>query len=200
MKILFYLFLLFCTISLLEGQNLRTDELFWDKSRDLTSEDFDIITDDEVNPIKSTVIISWELKGFSVFSKNFNQNVTNKMIRSASVINPNIADIDELLYYQQINFDLAEIYARKMRKDLFIYRSKLWKGFEQATELLNTHLAEYSKVQILMERETNSGEVDDKVKYWKDLIQMELDKTQQYDFQNTSKIDLEKDFKTNPLF
>ncbi|MGA9211435.1 hypothetical protein [Kaistella sp.] len=196
LQIVFVLF----TISFFQSQILKPDEIIWDKSRKLSTDDFHIKTDDTLSPIRSTVIISWELMGFSVFNKNFNQNVTTKIIKSASLVTPNLSNVEQLLDYQQTIFDLAEIYARKMRKDLFLNKSKLWKGLNFVSEILNEHLNEFHKVQLLMDRQTNSGNDADKLKYWQDLIKTELNKTQQYDYQNKAKINPEKDDTENPVF
>ena len=200
MKNLIYLFFVLFTSNFFQSQVLNDDELLWDQSRKLNVEDFQIKTDDTLNPIKSTVIISWELMGFSVLNKNFNQNVINKIIKSASIINPDLPDIERFIDYQQTTFDLAEIYARKMRKDLYVNKSKLWKGFEFASGILNEQLNEFHRVQVLMERQTNSGNDAERLKYWKDLIKAELIKTQQYDYQNKAKINLEKNDTENPVF
>ncbi|MDQ0477392.1 hypothetical protein [Chryseobacterium sp. MDT2-18] len=196
LQIVFVLF----TIPFFQSQILKPDEIIWDKSRKLSTDEFHIKTDDTLSPIRSTVIISWELMGFSVFNKNFNQNVTTKIIKSASLVNPNLPNVEQLIDYQQTIFDLAEIYARKMRRDLFLNKSKLWKGFDFASEILNEHLNEFHRVQLLMDRQTNSGNDADKLKYWQDLIKTELSKTQQYDYQNKAKINPEKNDTENPVF
>jgi len=200
MKNLLHLFFVFFTISFFQSQVLKPDEIIWDQSRKLSAEDFYIKTDDTLYPIRSTVIISWELMGFSVFNKNFNQNVTNKIINSASLVNPNLPNVDQLIDYQQTTFNLAEIYARKMRKDLFLNKSKLWKGLNFASEILNDHLNEFHRVQLLMDRQTSSGSDTNKLKYWQDLIQTELDKTRQYDYQNKANINPKKDGTENSVF
>ncbi|MGV8914535.1 MAG: hypothetical protein ACOH1X_03705 [Kaistella sp.] len=199
MKALFKIFFTFLTVSFFQSQVLTVDDFLWDQNQKLSVQDFQIKTQDTVNPIKSTLIISWELKGFSVLNKNFNQNVVNKIVRSASVVNENMPNVTQLIDYQQTNFDLAEIYARKMRKDLFLNKSKLWKGFDYASEILKEHLSEFYRVQLLMEIQSNSGNDEEKLNYWKDLIKTELLKTQQYDYQNRAKIVPEKDATSNAV-
>lgn len=199
MKALFKIFFTFLTVSFFQSQVLTVDDFLWDQNQKLSLQDFQIKTQDTVNPIKSTLIISWELKGFSVLNKNFNQNVVNKIVRSASVVNDNMPNVTQLIDYQQTNFDLAEIYARKMRKDLFLNKSKLWKGFDYASEILMEHLSEFYRVQLLMEKQSNSGNDEEKLNYWKDLIKTELLKTQQYNYQNRAKIVPEKDATSNAV-
>lgn len=190
-KFLKLIFLLF-SVAVLSAQSTTQDEKLWSNLSKLTIADYQITTDNLDNTVKSQISLSWELMGFSVINKNFNQNVTNKFIRSASLINPDLPNVKELLYYQQINFDMAEVYARKMRKDLLINKSKLWKGFDFASKILNDNLHEFYKVQLLMDRDTNGGLEAEKVKKWKDLIDTEINNNQQFDFNNTEKIKIDK--------
>ena len=190
-KFLKLIFLLF-SVAVLSAQSTTQDEKLWSNLSKLTIADYQITTDNLDNPVKSQISLSWQLMGFSVLNKNFNQNVTNKFIRSASLINPDLPNVKELLYYQQINFDMAEVYARKMRKDLLINKSKLWKGFDFASKILNDNLHEFYKVQLLMDRDTNGGLEAEKVKKWKDLIDTEINNNQQFDFNNTEKIKIDK--------
>ena len=190
-KFLKLIFLLF-SVAVLSAQSTTQDEKLWSNLSKLTIADYQITTDNLDNTVKSQISLSWQLMGFSVINKNFNQNVTNKFIRSASLINPDLPNVKELLYYQQINFDMAEVYARKMRKDLLINKSKLWKGFDFASKILNDNLHEFYKVQLLMDRDTNGGLEAEKVKKWKDLIDTEINNNQQFDFNNTEKIKIDK--------
>lgn len=190
-KLLRLTFLLF-SVTFISAQSNTQDEKLWSYQSKLTVGDYQITTDNLENPVKSQINLSWQLMGFSVLNKNFNQNVTNKFIRSASLINPDLPNVKDLLYYQQINFDMAEVYARKMRKDLFINKSKLWKGFDFATKILNDNLHEFYKVQLLMDRDTNGGLDAEKVMKWKTLIDTELNNSNQFDFNNTEKIKIDK--------
>lgn len=192
MKKLIQLFLIFVSGTLFYAQSSDSDEKLWSSISKLTVEDFYITTDDTANPIKSQVSLSWQLMGFSVLNNNFNKNVTNKFIRSASIINPKIANVEKLLYYQQMNFDMAEVYARKMRKDLFVHKSKLWKAFDFATEVLNENLNEYYKVQLLMDRDTGGGTDFERGQFWKNMIDTELNNSKQFDYEATAKIKIDK--------
>jgi hypothetical protein len=104
-KFLKLIFLLF-SVAVLSAQSTTQDEKLWSNLSKLTIADYQITTDNLDNPVKSQISLSWQLMGFSVLNKNFNQNVTNKFIRSASIINPNLKNIHDVLSYQQINFDI----------------------------------------------------------------------------------------------
>ncbi|MEC5158666.1 hypothetical protein [Chryseobacterium sp. MP_3.2] len=200
MKKLLALFFFIFALSFIQSQMLKGDELLWSHSRKLTAEDFQIKKVDSFTPLKSTFILSWELNGFGVFNKNFNKNITNKFIKSASIIDENSTILADYLEYQQTSFDMAEIYARKMREDLFLNKSKLWKGFDFASEILKIRLNEYYKVQAMMDSQTNSGTEKAKLEYWKEIIAAELLKTEQFNSENEAKINIKNNERTNPVF
>lgn len=200
MKKLIALFFFIFSLSFIQSQMLKEDELLWSHSRKLTAEDFQIKKIDAFAPVKSTLIISWELGGFGVFNKNFNKNITNKFIKSASIVDENAAKVNDYVDYQQTTFDLAEIYARKMREDLFLNKSKLWKGFDFASEILKIRLNEYYNVQALMDSQTNSGTDQAKLEYWKQIIAAELLVTEQFNFENEAKINIKNKERINPVF
>lgn len=192
MKKLFTLCLLILVWQHFVAQNSSVENKPWSHISKLTAEDFQRSTDSELHPIKSQISLSLQVMGFSVFNKNFNKNVNNHFVRTASVINPKVPNIDQLVFYQQVNFDLAEVYARKMRKDLFVNRSKLWKGFESASQILNYNTNEFSRIQLLMDRDTAGGTDEVKVKVWKEVIDKELKNNEQFDFDNSSKIKIDE--------
>lgn len=192
MKKLFTLCLLILVCQHSVAQNSSVENKSWSRISKLAAEDFQISIDSELHPIKSQISLSLQVMGFSVFNKNFNKNVNNHFVRSASVINPKVPNIDQLVFYQQVNFDLAEVYARKMRKDLFVNRSKLWKGFESASQILNDNTSEFSRIQLLMDRDTAGGTDEVKVKVWKEMIDKELINNEQFDFDYSSKIKIDE--------
>ncbi len=193
MKIYFIFLVFLVNGTLLKSQTQNQDVLLWNKARTLQEADFLIKTDDKQNPIASSVVISMQLRGFSVFNKNFNKNVVNHFVRNASVINPAAENVLDLVEYQQLQFDLAEIYARKLRKELFLKKNTLLKGFAAATEIQNAVLAELYEKQMVLNRSTNYGTDSEKVKQYRTITNRQLHLTDQYDYSNTAKIDVSKD-------
>ena len=181
------LLLLFFPLMIL-SQNLQADEVLWSKDRKLQKEDFKLTTHDMNVEIKSSISFSYQLKGFNVFSNNFNKNIINKFSGSASVINPDSNNIAALVDYQQVNFDLSEVYARKMRRELLINKNKLWKGFDYAEQTFSTLVSEYQKAQSVMNEETRSGLDFQKLNEWKQKIAEELGNLAEFDYDNSIKI------------
>ncbi len=174
---------------------LQPDEFLWSKDRKLQKEDYKLITHDPNVHVKSSISFSYHLRGFSVFNANFNKNIINKFSSNASSFNPDAQDIPALLDYQQLNFDLCEVYARKMRKELLIHKNKLWKGFDHAEEMFNNLTAEYMKTQAIMNEETGYGIDAHKVENWKLKVENDLQDLSDFDYNNTSKIKIKKSSK-----
>lgn len=169
-------------------QSLQPDEFLWNTNRKLKREDYKILVYEQDAAIRSSITLSWQLAGFSVFNKNFNQNVLNKFSGNSSAINPNAQNLETLLDYQQTNFDLAEVYARKMRRELLIHKNKLWKGFDYANQILNQLSSDFTRIQILMDSETNQGNNPTQLRIWQQKIKKELEELSEFDYNNKSKI------------
>ncbi|MCS3531468.1 hypothetical protein [Chryseobacterium sp. JUb7] len=185
------LLLMFFPLMIL-SQNLQADELLWSKDRKLKKEDYKLITHDMNVEIKSFISFSYHLRGFNVFNNNLNKNIINKFSGNASVLNPDANNIAALVDYQQVNFDLSEVYARRMRRELLINKSKLWKGFDYAEQTFSTLVSEYQKAQNLMNEETNYGFDFEKLNGWKQKIDNELKDLSEFDYNNTVKIKIKK--------
>lgn len=177
------------------SQVISSDEFLWDKNRSLQKEDYKLIVNDNNVPIKSSITFSYHLKGFNVFNNNFNKNIINKFSGNSSLINPNYKNTSALLEYQQINFDLSEVYARKMRREILMNKSKLWKGFDFAYEIFNSITSGFMKVQAEMNNDTNYGNKTEKIPFWKQKISKELDELSEFDYNNTSKIKIKQSSK-----
>ncbi|MNK33705.1 hypothetical protein D3C87_521980 [compost metagenome] len=170
------------------SQNIQPDEFLWSANRKLKKEDYKILIYDQNATVRSSINLSWQLAGFSVFNKNFNQNVLNKFSGSSSAINPDLYNIETFINYQQLNFDLAEVYARKMRRDLLANKSTFWKGFDVANQIMNQISSDFTRTQILMDSETNQGTDSTQVRIWEQKIKKELEELSEFDYKNKSKI------------
>ncbi|NIF04203.1 hypothetical protein F3J23_02015 [Chryseobacterium sp. Tr-659] len=193
MKKVLLLLLLFPLIVF--SQSLQSDEFLWSKERKLQKEDYKLTTHDSNFQIRSSINFSYHLRGFNVFNNNFNRNIINKFSSSASTLDTGADNIPAILDYQQTNFDLSEVYARKMRKELLIHKNKLWKGFDYANEIFNNLTSEFMKTQALMNEETNYGLNVQKLQLWKQKIHNDLEELSEFDYNNTSKIKIKKSSK-----
>ncbi|MGH1519332.1 hypothetical protein [Chryseobacterium sp. JK1] len=177
------------------SQNLQSGEFLWSKERKLQKEDYKLSIHDNNVQIRSSISFSYQLRGFNVFNSNFNKNIINKFSSSSSALDSTADNIPAMVDYQQVNFDLSEVYTRKMRKELLLNKNKLWKGLDYAEEIFNTLTSEFAKNQALMDEETNYGLNVQKLQSWKQKINDDLEALSEFDYNNTSKIKIKKSSK-----
>ena len=101
------------------------------------------------------------------------------MIKSASWIDTN-ANMIETILYQQTLFDISEIYARQLRKELRENRSKILKGTGIVEELNIKLMTAFSKRRLLYTQETNFARYLAAQTKWEKIIKSELDDLKQF--------------------
>lgn len=121
---LLILFLFCIQVSL--GQELQEGQKRWSTESKLTVDDFKIkISDPNNDPIYSQFMISNYVGGFDFMKRNLNQKISNIFLGNASWIDTTkVADIERQIDYQQMQFDLAEVQARKFRKVILQNKKK----------------------------------------------------------------------------
>ena len=114
------------------GQELQEGQKRWSSDSKLTIDDFKIKISDENNDVVfSQFMISHSIGGFDFMKRNLNQKIGNIFLGNASWIDTTkIASIDKQIDFQQMQFDLAEIQARKFRKQVLKDKRKIAKGFD----------------------------------------------------------------------
>ncbi|UII33158.1 hypothetical protein LVD17_04870 [Fulvivirga ulvae] len=100
--------------------------------------------------------------------------------------------VEKIIEYQQMQFDLSEIQARKFRKRLLENKGQIAKGMGIVDQLNNEIATELSELRLNMARETESGRNEQKVAEWKEKIAAELKALDLFRYENTKKIKLEK--------
>jgi len=176
------------------GQELQDGQKRWSWDKKLTIDDFKIkISDENNDAIFSQFMISHSLGGFDFMKRNLNQKIENIFLGNASWIDTTkIASIDKQIDFQQIQFDLAEIQARKFRKQVLKDKGKIAKGFDIVNQINNDIIAEFSEIRLTLMKETESGRNEQKVAEWKEKIAIELKELDEFRFENIKKINLTK--------
>jgi hypothetical protein len=176
------------------SQELQNGEKRWSAEKKLTLNDFKIKTSDNSNQnIYSQFVISYSAKGFDFLKKNLNKNVENLFSGNASWIDTSgLKSIDKQIEFQQTQFDLAEIYARKFRQQLFLKKWKITKGFDILKKISNEIMAEFSKARMNLIKETESGLNQKKIMLWKEKISKNLNELYEFRFENKKKIKRKK--------
>ncbi|WP_148870429.1 hypothetical protein [Tenacibaculum adriaticum] len=176
------------------SQNLLSGQKRWSSVDKLTVDDYKIkISDSSNDAIYTQLVISHEAKGFDFFKRNLNQRVSSIFLRNASWIDTTkIKDIHKHIDFQQIQFDLSEIYTRKFRKRLLKNKNKIANGFNVLNQISNEIMAEFSNERLLLAKETRRGLNDKKIAEWKEKIALELNNLNEFRYENKKKIKLTK--------
>ncbi len=148
----------------------------WSKVDPVDLSDFKKVEIDEAFlPVQGQFGISYEVKNFEVFKKNFNKNVKNIFLkRSSEVDTARVKDMKGNLAFVQLQFDLAEIHVREFRKKILLNRKKLLKGFDFLENLQEETLTNFTNEKRQLIEETKNGANQEVLKQWKDDIASRL--------------------------
>lgn len=173
MKSLTVLFFLFASFQCF-CQAKDTNYFSWSSSRRLTMNDFVIKTSNlQTTTSFGQFYIDYQVGGFDFMTKNFNKKVHNYFIRSASWIDTTY-DVNVSIRYQQTLFDLAEVYARRFRKDLKDNRKKILTGTDFTKELNAKAMTDFANRRVEYDTETKFGSNTVAQQKWEAQIQLEL--------------------------
>lgn len=146
----------------------------WNGTRTLTINDFTIKTSQAQTLLSfAQFTLDCEVNGFDFMTRNFNKKVHNYFIKSASWIDTTY-NMSLSLQYQQTLFNIAEIYARRFRKELRNNRRKILRGTEFVKELNVKILTDFSARRIIYDTETEFGQDSEKQRQWENQIDKEL--------------------------
>ena len=175
------------------GQTSNVNEKRWSNTTPLTESDFQMtVGGSEHNPCFALFSINYSVNGFDFMTKNFNQKVECIMYRSASWLNENAADKARLIQFQQIQFDISELYARKFRKLLLENRKKIAHGTQIVEELNEQVMKEFTEERAQFEKESEGGLNEQVMVNWRNRLSVDISKLELFSYKNTKKIKLEK--------
>lgn len=157
------------------------DYLLWNSDHALTVDDFGIKKSDPSYMCFAQFTIEHYVSGFDFMAKNFNKKVKNLMIISASWIDTT-QNVELSLKYQQTLFDISEIYARKLRKELKENRKQIAKGFAIVNEISARNSAEFAKRRLEYDSDTEYGKNTQRQSLWDQKIKQELLELADYDY------------------
>lgn len=180
--LIFILMNLFCIFSL-SSQNIDPDKLFWSNTRRISISDFGIqTTDDSVGNSAAVFEIEYGVKGFNFLRKNFNQKISHYMLRPISQIRVD-DNVKQYLAYQQVIFDIEELYVRHLRKAVSDNRRKLIFTTNIVDDLKEEIIdKDMRERQALYTKETSSGSNEEKQKEWEEKITQELSDLYKYSY------------------
>ncbi len=176
-----------------DGQSTKNYEKIWNSENRLTESDFQLnIETPDSNPCFAQFSMNYSVTGLDFLTKNFNKKVENMMYMNASWLNKNASDKQNLIRFQQILFDLSEIYTRKFRKQLLVNRKKIIKGIQIVEEINNEITKELTEKRAKFENESNGGINIEVYEKWEKKIEYELNTLIKFRYENNKKIKIEK--------
>ncbi|PQJ19571.1 hypothetical protein [Tenacibaculum sp. SG-28] len=193
-KIIIGLILIIGSMNQIFGQSLREGQKRWSSEQKLTIDDFKIkISDENNDAVYSQFMISHAIGGFDFMKRNLNQKIENIFLGNASWIDTTkVAEIQKQIDFQQIQFDLAEIHARKFRKRALENKKKIAKGFGVISQINSEIMTKFSESRLKLMKETEGGQNGEKIEEWKEKIATELKGLYEFRYENKKKIKLNK--------
>lgn len=178
---LVFIFLVF-NFNLLFSQNNNADSLCWDEQLRLEWSDFKGKPD-------TTVITYLGVKATAqtfayVTAKGYWRDglpdfrVFNRFIRSLSWTIDTTKGHE--IIHEQLHFDIAELYARKMRSGISEFRKKKISEINVYTEFINKTLVDLHERNIQYDIQTGHGVVPLRQKEWEMKIKDELSKLREF--------------------
>ena len=172
------------------AQNLQEGQKRWSADSQLTIDDFMIkISDENNDPVYSQFVISHAINGFDFLKKNMNQKIENVFYGNASWIDTTRVDhIKKQVEFQQLQFDLAEVYTRKFRKRVLENKGQIAKGFDIINQISNEIMSELSVSRLQLVQETPSGANEEKLAEWEERITNDLNELEEFSYENKKPI------------
>ncbi|WP_299382043.1 hypothetical protein [uncultured Lacinutrix sp.] len=176
------------------SQELQDGQKRWSSSSKLSIDDFKIkIGAEDNDAIYSQFMVTHSIGGFDFMKRNLNQKIENLFLGNASWIDTTkVKSIEKQIQFQQMQFDLAEISARKFRKRILKDKRKISKGVDIVNKINNEIISELSETRLELMRATESGRNEKMVTEWKEKIKSELLELEEFRFENKKKIKLNK--------
>jgi hypothetical protein len=184
----FYYFV-FLAILLLSFKQENSDELLWQSKKKLTWENFKALPDTGSSP---AAITACKIR-MDYFSKKdtLYVNVRAVLEQSRSWIRPK-SKKNVLLAHEQIHFDIAELFARKLRQSYLQLKTKKTMAAEQLKSLDQQNDIALNQYQDLYDSETNHCRNAKKQMEWEKKIAKALKESDAFS-QTTVKVLLVKE-------
>ncbi len=161
---------------------LDSNFILWSKNYALKESDFKIKTSNTGSKSFGQYSLDYNLSGASFalsLPKDYKKKVRNYFIKSASWIDTTY-NTALSINYQQLLFDMSEIYTRKFRKEIFLNRKKIFWGKLKLDNMSSNVMTDFANRRAQYEMDTNSGSILEKHENWKLIIAKELDELKEF--------------------
>jgi len=179
MKYIIYLFLLVSPILFAQKTESSTIK-HWSETNSLVVADFKSDSIIDVNIARTVVMLDY-------FSNSKGKFIVRSLFNHSMSYFPKIKSYGNLLKHEQGHFDIIEIFARKLRKKLFMHyqlNDKL--SNKSFYKIYNSVISEYRLFNKAYDKETNHALNITIQKKWDDKINNTLISLQEYSFTNYS--------------
>lgn len=174
-KIIHFIQILFLVVILFGFQKAKEDEkIYWSPDRKLTWDDFK-----EVEKISNNTAISCSGIEYELYEKEFAVEIKSCFYKNKSWVIKG-EKTDKLLKHEQGHFNIAELYARKLRKAIKGKRFKKKHLKEKIILLYNKVMLELNSFNDLYDKETNYHRNQVKQEEWNQSIENELLNLKEY--------------------
>lgn len=150
--------------------------ILWSKKRKLIWDDFKGIKKD-TNFIGAKTYSGILMLPYLKESNNYSYKIFACFYKNKSSTDTNYSEY--ILNHEQLHFDIAELFARKIRKEIQIQESK--SSYVDYLSLYNKKYKSYKLYQKLYDVETSHSTNFKMQKKWKEKIGSELEKLKKYE-------------------
>lgn len=152
-------------------------EIEWSPARKFNWSDFKGMSSTSRNIGESTAATYCEI-GFrtnyvTIFTK-MKSFVTTSFFCDSSWVKPEGLNSENLLLHEQTHFDLAELYARQLHKELSEKKYTFLNSIKEANEIYYQVYHNYYRRQRRFDDETDHGRNSAKEKKWEETVRKEL--------------------------
>ena len=155
----------------------HSDRIYWSATAPLTWEDFKG-SPDWKNRFASAISSTGIIYKYRCSNGIISVSVESMFIKSESWVK-SAALTSYHLKHEQLHFDITELYARKLRKEL--NQRIYYCGEEKLLEkLVNTKLSEWDTEQKVYDKQTRHSLNEESQVVWNEFVQSQLDAYQEY--------------------
>lgn len=155
--------------------SVSSDEIAWKASRRLTWDDFRAKADDN-DPLHALTATNIDMKAKC---ENGELKVKVESVFETKASWSKNKKSDRLLFHEQLHFDITEIYARRLRKELATLTGAC-DDPAKINQVTDRVFEEWKKQEDVYDKETDHGLDQEKMKIWAAKISSELKSLEKY--------------------
>ncbi len=164
--------------------NFRLHEktILWEKSRKLVWEDFKGVPNEKADSLGAVTFCGFGYRSnYLTLLTKVKLNVNTTFYCNKSWVKENQKNREDLLAHEQLHFDIAELYARRLRKRFSSVKIKPTKSKEIVNTIFSQVYAQYNSRQQAYDDETDRGLKKEEQNSWRKSISQELEDLKAYE-------------------